>query len=56
VPEGVTGNPIPGGYKYGILVLQVGGISGETVKFGPEFYIDKGSGVMTYMPAYPDIE
>jgi hypothetical protein len=30
------GNPVPGGYKYGNLALQVGGISDETVKHGYE--------------------
>jgi hypothetical protein len=29
--------PIPGGYKYGDLALQVGGVSEETVKYGREF-------------------
>jgi hypothetical protein len=28
------GHPVPGGYKYGNLALQVGGVSDETVKFG----------------------
>jgi hypothetical protein len=27
-------NPVPGGYKYGNLSLQVGGVSDETVKYG----------------------
>jgi hypothetical protein len=27
----------PGGYKYGNLALQVGGVSNETVKYGREF-------------------
>jgi hypothetical protein len=34
------GNPVPGGgggYKYGNLALQVGGVSDETVKYGREF-------------------
>jgi hypothetical protein len=26
--------PVPGGYKYGDLGLQVGGVSNETVKYG----------------------
>jgi hypothetical protein len=30
-------NPVPGGYKYGNLALQVGGVSDETVKYGREF-------------------
>jgi hypothetical protein len=29
--------PVPGGYKYGDLSLQVGGVSNETVKYGREF-------------------
>jgi hypothetical protein len=30
------GHPVPGGYKYGDLALQVGGVSDETVKWnGP---------------------
>jgi hypothetical protein len=29
-----SGHPVPGGYKYGDLALQVGGISDETVKYG----------------------
>jgi hypothetical protein len=29
--------PAPGGYKYGNLALQVGGVSNETVKYGREF-------------------
>jgi hypothetical protein len=28
---------VPGGYKYGNLALQVGGVSDETVKYGREF-------------------
>jgi hypothetical protein len=32
VPGGITG-----GYKYGNLTLQVGGVSNETVKYGREF-------------------
>jgi hypothetical protein len=32
------GHPVPGGYKYGDLALQVGGVSDETVKCGREFY------------------
>jgi hypothetical protein len=31
------GHPVPGGYKYGDLALQGGGVSGETVKYGREF-------------------
>jgi hypothetical protein len=27
------GHPVPGGYKYGDLALQVGGVSAETVKY-----------------------
>jgi hypothetical protein len=30
-------HPVPGGYKYGDLALQVGGVSDETVKYGLEF-------------------
>jgi hypothetical protein len=30
--------PVPGGYKYGNLALQVGGVSDETVKYGREFW------------------
>jgi hypothetical protein len=37
VPGGITGPPCPGGYKYGNLALQVGGVSNETVKYGREF-------------------
>jgi hypothetical protein len=32
------GHPIPGGYKYGHLDLQVGRVSDERVKYGREFY------------------
>jgi hypothetical protein len=35
VPGGIIGSP--GGYKYGNLVLQVGGVSDGTVKYGYEF-------------------
>jgi hypothetical protein len=31
------GHPVPGGYKYGNLALQDGGVSDETVKYGREF-------------------
>jgi hypothetical protein len=31
------GHPVPGGYKYGNLVLQAGGVSDETVKYGYGF-------------------
>jgi hypothetical protein len=31
------GLPVPGGYKYGDLALQVGGVSDETVKYGHGF-------------------
>jgi hypothetical protein len=31
------GHPVPGGYKYGDLALQVGGDSYETVKYVREF-------------------
>jgi hypothetical protein len=31
------GHPVPGGYKYGDLALQVEGVSDETVKYGREF-------------------
>jgi hypothetical protein len=35
VPWGITGHPVPGGYKYGELALQVGGsLESETVKYG----------------------
>jgi hypothetical protein len=30
-------HPVLGGYKYGDLALQVGGVSDETVKYGREF-------------------
>jgi hypothetical protein len=26
-------HPVPGGYKYGNLALQVGGVSDETIKY-----------------------
>jgi hypothetical protein len=29
--------PVPGGYKYGNLALQVGGVSDEIVKYGYGF-------------------
>jgi hypothetical protein len=32
-----VGLPVPGGYKYGNLALQVGGVSDETVKYGHGF-------------------
>jgi hypothetical protein len=31
------GHPVPGGYKYGDLALEVGGVSDETIKYGREF-------------------
>jgi hypothetical protein len=31
------GNPVPGGYKYRDLALQVWGVSNQTVKYGCEF-------------------
>jgi hypothetical protein len=31
------GHPVPGGYKYGDLALQVRIVSDETVKYGREF-------------------
>jgi hypothetical protein len=37
VPRGKLGHPVPGGYKYGDLAFQVGGVSDETVKYGREF-------------------
>jgi hypothetical protein len=33
----VRSDPVTGGYKYGDLILQVGGVSDETVKYGREF-------------------
>jgi hypothetical protein len=33
-PGVYLGHPVPGGYKYGNLALQVGGVSDETVKYG----------------------
>jgi hypothetical protein len=30
-------HPVPGGYKYGNLALQVWGVSDETVKYGYGF-------------------
>jgi hypothetical protein len=33
-PGVLLGNPVPGGYKYGNLALQIGGVSNETVKYG----------------------
>jgi hypothetical protein len=33
----IAPNPVPGGYKYGNLALQVGGVLNETVKYGREF-------------------
>jgi hypothetical protein len=37
-PGVYLGHPVPGGYKYGNLALQVGGVSDEAVKYGREFY------------------
>jgi hypothetical protein len=31
------GHPVPGGYKYENLALQVGGVSDEKVKYGFRF-------------------
>jgi hypothetical protein len=31
---GIAGPPVSGGYKYGDLALQVGGVSDETVIYG----------------------
>jgi hypothetical protein len=37
-PGVYLGHPVPGGYKYGDLALQVGGVSGiGTIKYGLEF-------------------
>jgi hypothetical protein len=36
-PGVYLGHPVPGGYKYGNLSIQVGGVSNETVKYGREF-------------------
>jgi hypothetical protein len=36
-PEVKLGHPVPVGYKYGDLDLQVGGVSDETEKYGREF-------------------
>jgi hypothetical protein len=36
-PGVYLGHPVPVGYKYGNLALQVGGVSDETVKYGREF-------------------
>jgi hypothetical protein len=33
-PDVYLGHPIPGGYKYGGLALQVGRVSNETVIYG----------------------
>jgi hypothetical protein len=33
----ILDHPVPVGYKYGNLALQVGGVSDETVKYGGEF-------------------
>jgi hypothetical protein len=33
----LLGHPVPGGYKYRDLALQVGGVSDETVKYDREF-------------------
>jgi hypothetical protein len=37
VPGVQLGHPVPGGYKYWDLALQIWGISDETVKYGREF-------------------
>jgi hypothetical protein len=37
VPRGISGHPFPGGYKFRDLVLQVGGVSYETLKYGRDF-------------------
>jgi hypothetical protein len=29
------GHPVPGGFKYGDMALQIGRVSNETVKYGP---------------------
>jgi hypothetical protein len=36
-PRVYLGHPVPGGYKYRDLALQVGGVSDETVKYGLEY-------------------
>jgi hypothetical protein len=33
-PEERLGHPVTGGYKYGDLALQVGGVSNDTVRRG----------------------
>jgi hypothetical protein len=32
-----VGHLVPGGYKYGDLALQVGGVPNETVEYGLQF-------------------
>jgi hypothetical protein len=36
-PGVYLGHLVPGGYKYGDLALQVGGVPNETVKYSREF-------------------
>jgi hypothetical protein len=36
-PRVYLGHPVPGGYKYGNLPIQVGGVSDETGKYGYGF-------------------
>jgi hypothetical protein len=36
-PGEKLGHPVPWGYQYGDLALQVGGVSDEIVKYGREF-------------------
>jgi hypothetical protein len=36
-PGVYLGHHVPGGYKYGDLALQLGGVSNERVKYGREF-------------------
>jgi hypothetical protein len=36
-PANQLSHPVPGGYKYRDLALQVGGVSDETMKYGGEF-------------------
>jgi hypothetical protein len=38
------GHAVPGGYKYGNLALQVGGVSEETVKYAYGFCTSRSIG------------
>jgi hypothetical protein len=48
------GQSVPGGYKYGDLTLQVGGVSYETVKYGHESLPDSDPRMTSLAKSLPE--